>query len=279
VKKSQFLITMAALLSTSALAATDIAVVSCYDTRLGVKPAAVGSELFVLVDQTTVFDPVLQQQVANSVRPFMRADHAFSVVTFSAFSQGRYTQVLAAGTIEPAIGQVARDDISKPLLARFDVCAKRQPQLAMQAIGSALRSAFAGASVDLAKSDVMGSIKSISARVKASSARRKVVLIASDMLENSSVTAFYGSKGQSVRQIDPHQELKLAADNDLFGDFGGAEIYVIGAGLLAPDAGKKSTYRDPKTMRALNAFWNRYFQKSQATVVEIGQPALLNDMR
>jgi len=270
---------LAVVLSAPALAATDNAVASCYDARLGVKPATVGTELFVLIDQTTVFDPVLQQQVANSVRPFMRADHAFSVVTFSAFSQGRYTQVLAAGTIEPAIGQAARDDISKPLLSKFDACAKRQPQVAMQAIGSALRGAFANASADLAKSDVMASIKSISARVKSSPARRKVVLIASDMLENSSVTTFYGSKGQSVRQIDPGKELKLVADNDLFGDFGDAQVYVVGAGLLAPDAGKKSTYRDPKTMRALNAFWNAYFQKSQATVVEIGQPALLNDVR
>jgi hypothetical protein len=277
--KSQFLMMLVVLLSTPALAATDNVVASCYDAKLGVKPAPVGTELFVLVDQTTVFDPVLQQQVASSVRPFMGADQAFSVVTFSAFSQGRYTQVLAAGTIEPAIAQAARDDISKPLLSRFDACAKRQPQVAMQAIGSALRGAFANASADLSKSNVMASIKSISARVKNSPARRKVVLIASDMLENSSVTTFYGSKGQSVRQIDPGKELKLVADNDLFGDFGGAQVYVVGAGLLAPDAGKKSNYRDPKTIRALNAFWNAYFQKSQASVVEIGQPALLNDVR
>ena len=277
-KKHLLLTILAAGMSGPSLA-LDNAVPSCYDSKLGIRPAAVGTELFLLVDQTTVFDQVLQQQVANSARPFMRADHAFSVVTFSAFSQGRYTQVLSSGTIEPAIGQRSRDDISKPVLAKYDACARRQPQLAMQAIGAALREAFSGASGDLAKSDVIGSFKSISARVKQSSARRKVVLIASDMLENSSVTAFYGSKGQSVRMIDPGKELKLAADNDMLGDFGGAQIYVIGAGLLAPDAGKNAKYRDPKTMRALSAFWNGYFQKSNATVVEIGQPALLNEMR
>jgi hypothetical protein len=197
-------------------------------------------------------------------------------MTFSAFSQGRYAQVVSAGTIEPGIAAGARDDISKPLLAKFDACEKRQPQIAMQMIGDALRGAFGGASAELAKSDVMASLKSMSTRVKKSPVKQKVVLIASDMLENSSVTSFYSDKGASVRKIDPARELKLAADNDLFGDFGGAQIYVIGAGLLGEDAKKVKKYRDPKTMHALTDFWNGYFQKSNGSVVEIGQPALLN---
>lgn len=262
----------------AAWAGVDDAVPSCYDPRLGVASAPVSTELFILVDQTTVFDPTLQQQIADNVRLFMAPDNAFSLLTFSAFSQGRYTQVLTGGTIEPVIPAAARDDISKPLLARFDACGKRQPQIAMQAIGASLRSAFAGASPDLSKSDVMASLKSISMRVKKSSAQRKLVLIASDMLENSSVSSFYGAKGAAVRQIDPNKELKLAADNDLFGDFGGAQVYIIGAGLLADDARKTMKYRDPKTMRALALFWNDYFRKSHANVVEIGQPALLNNL-
>ena len=233
----------------------------------------------MLVDQTTMFDATLQQQVADNIRAFMTAGNAFSVLTFSAFSQGRYAQVLSAGTIEPGIAQAARDDISKPLLAKFDACAKRQPQLAMQAIGTALRTAFGGSSADLAKSDVMASLKSISARVRKSAARDKVVLIASDMLENSSVTSFYDGKGAAVRQVDVARELKLAGDNDLFGDFGGARIYVVGTGLLAGDAKKSNKYRDPKTMRALSGFWDSYFQRSKATLVELGQPALLNSIR
>jgi hypothetical protein len=279
VKKSMLAIACAVLLCGQAWAGTEDVVPSCYDHRLGVTPAPASTELFVLVDQTTVFDTTLQQQVADNIRAFMTAGNGFSVLTFSAFSQGRYAQVLSAGTIEPGIAQASRDDISKPLLARFDACEKRQPQLAMQAIGTALRTAFGGSSADLAKSDVMASLKSISARVKKSTASEKVVLIASDMLENSSITSFYASKGIAVRQIDVAKELKLAGDNDMFGDFGGAKVYVVGAGLLAEDAKKGNKYRDPKTMRALSGFWNSYFQKSQATLVEVGQPALLNSIR
>lgn len=278
-KKTLLSIVGAALLCGHARAGTENVVPSCFDSRLGVAPAPASTELFVLVDQTTMFDATLQQQVADNIRPFMAADNAFSVLTFSAFSQGRYAQVLSAGEIEPRIAPAARDDISKPLLAKFDACQKRQPQLAMQAIGVALRTAFGGSSAELAKSDVMGSLKSISARVKKSPAKEKVVLIASDMLENSSVTSFYEAKGTAVRRIDPATELKLAGDNDMFGDFGGANVYVVGTGLLAEDAKKGNKYRDPKTMRALSAFWTSYFQKSHATLVELGQPALLNSIK
>lgn len=256
--------------------AVENVVPTCYQGKLGAEPAPAATELFVLVDQTTVFDTNLQQQVANSVRPFMAADNAFSVTIFSAFSQGRYARVLTSGTIEPTIAPARRDDISKPLLNKFDACTKRQPQQATQAVGAALRTAFGGASADLARSDVLASFKSISTRIKNSTAQRKVVVIASDMLENSSVTAFYGSGGNSVRQIDPAKELGIVDANALLGDFGGAEIYVIGAGLLSGDAARTNKYRDPKTMRALTGFWGAYFDKSNGKVVEIGQPALLN---
>lgn len=46
----------------------------------------------------------------------------------------------------------------------------RQPALAAQAAGSALRSAMDGTSDDIAKSDVLASLKDISAKVKQSRA-------------------------------------------------------------------------------------------------------------
>jgi hypothetical protein len=52
---------------------------------------------------------------------------------------------------------------------------------------------------------------------------------------------------------------------------------VLGAGLLAEDAKQtKGIYRDPKTMGALQQFWQGYFEKSNAKLIEFGQPALLN---
>ncbi len=60
-----------------------------------------------------------------------------------------------------------------------------------------------------------------------------------------------------------------------FSDFGGASLYVVGTGIIT---GKNSTtYRDPKILMSLKNFWEEYFSKSNANLVELGQPALKND--
>jgi hypothetical protein len=126
---------------------------------------------------------------------------------------------------------------------------------------------------DLSKSDILAALKDISDKVRASPASDKVVLLASDMLENSSVSSFYSHN--AVRRIDPKAEMMKATAAGLIGDFGGARVYVIGAGLLAGDAKVKNAYRDPQTMSALKEFWTLYFQKSNASIGEFGAPALL----
>jgi hypothetical protein len=139
-----------------------------------------------------------------------------------------------------------------------------------------LREGFQGSSGEIAKSDVMASLKDIAGKVRQSQAKEKVVLLVSDMLENSSITSFYTS--QVVRKIDPAKELGLAQDNQLMADFADARVYVIGAGLLN-DSKNKTAYRDPKTMLALRSFWQSYFEKSHARLMEFGQPALLNPVQ
>ena len=55
---------------------------------------------------------------------------------------------------------------------------------------------------------------------------------------------------------------------------------MLGAVLLSDDTkNKKAAYRDPKTMSALADFWRTYFEKSNAQLIEFGQPALLNQAK
>ncbi|GAB7562321.1 hypothetical protein LG202_03600 [Methylobacillus methanolivorans] len=253
------------------------AVPTCYHAKLPAVDARPDTEIFVVIDQTTVFDHNLKQLVGNNLRPFLRANNAFSVIRFSAYTQGQYTELLVSGVLDPLIEPAKRNDISKPVLAKFDQCIANQPKQAAQSAGAALKSAFGGSTTTIGKSDVIGSLKDISSRVRQSPARQKVVLIASDMLENSAVTSFYAN--QAVRTIQPEKELALVGKNQLFGDFSDARVYVIGAGLLADDAKTKTVYRSPQTMQALHAFWTQYFQKSRAELVEFGQPALLNPVK
>lgn len=264
------------LFSCVATAGQTDAIRTCYDKTIGLPTTPLETELFVAIDQTTPLDPTLKQLAADNLKQFLKPGNGFAVLTFSAYTQGHYTEVLASGKLDPSLEQAKRNDISKTALNKFDQCIARQPQQAAQLAGSALRAAYDGTTSDIAKSDVLASIKAISSLVQNSKARNKIVLIVSDMLENSSVSSFYADKGLSVRKIDVAKELKLAEDNQLLADFGGARVYVIGAGLLAADAKKAKSYRDPKTMQALAGFWKAYLEKSGAQLVEFGQPALLN---
>jgi hypothetical protein len=262
---------------TPSMAATN-AIASCYDSKLAAPTLAPTKELFVIIDQTTLLDDGLKQSVANQLRPFLTAGNGFSVLVFSAFTQGKYTQLLTSGQLDHPMPAEQRNDVSKPRLTKYDQCMAQQSSLAAQAVGGALRLSFEGTSGDIAKSDVLASLKDISSKVKQSPATEKVVLLVSDMLENSSVSSFYAS--QTVRRIDPERELKLASDSQLFGHFADARVYVIGAGLLTDDGKKnKAAYRDPKTMLALSSFWKSYFEKSKAQLMEFGQPALLNQIK
>jgi len=254
------------------------AISTCYNAKIPAPGVATTIELFVIIDQTTPFSNSLKQSVADNVRPFLQANQAFSVIQFSAFTQGHYTEVLVSGKQDAALAQKIRDDISKPELAKFDQCVAMQSKMAVQLVGRAMQAAFGDGNNDIAKSDVLSSLKDISSKVQQSNADRKVVLIASDMLENSSITSFYAK--QVVREINPAKELKLVADNQMFGDFGGAKVYIIGAGLLAEDAKQaKADFRRTQTMQALETFWRTWFQKSNAELIEFGKPALLNPVR
>jgi hypothetical protein len=262
------------------VAASELAAMhTCYSSKFpNPNPQSIDNELFVVVDQTTLFDTSLKQSIANNIRPFISPGNAITVIQFSAFTQGHYTNILTEIKIDGLLTQEQRNETSKPVLAKFDKCVSNQPAMASSIIGEALRSMFINSSNGIEKSDVEASLKDISSKVARSKARRKLVLIASDMLENSSISSFYSK--QAVRRIDSVAEMNLVKQNSMLGDFANAEIYIIGAGLLAEDAAQsKGVYRSPQVMNALKAFWSDWFTKSNARLVDFGQPALLNPIK
>lgn len=248
---------------------------SCYTEEMKINDERFDTELFVIVDQTTLFNLTLKQSVSDNIQPFMRPGNGVTLIKFSAYKLGQYTDVITAVKFDSEISRDMRNDISKRKLKTFDRCMKVQIKKASYLVGGALKQVFGGASDKLDKSDVLFSLKAVSLRVKKSKAKRKVVLIASDMLENSSLTSFYANK--TVRKITPEKEMSIAEDNGMLGDFGGAEVYVIGAGTLSADSeSKNGIYRNPQVMKALSSFWELWFEKSNAKLIEFGQPALLN---
>ena len=255
---------------------------SCYvASKVGVPVPSPAREIFVLVDQTTPLDSRLQGAVRETVGRLGQPGTAFVISSFSSFGQGRYLEILTAGTLEPPIDENLRNDIGVKLLRNFDTCLKSQLDYGRHVVAAGLHKALDGSSSELAKSDVMGSLREISVRVRQSSAKEKVVFIVSDMLENSGVSTFYANK--NVRALDVEMEIKKAESAHQMGDFGGARIFVLGAGLVQESLGSRNrdsgVYRDPKTMTMLKQFWERYFVKSNARLVEFGAPALLSPVQ
>lgn len=270
---------LAGCLSAQSYAGTVNEVPSCYAAnKIEVKAAPPAREIFVLVDQTTIFDEKLQNSIFENTWGYLGPNSAYTVVSFSAFAQGRYTEVVSAGTIEAPLSDRDRDATNQRLLKTFDVCMKSQEAWAKKHAIEAIKKSLAAASTDLAKSDILAALKDVSARIKESPAKQKVLLMASDMLENSSVSSFYASNTR-VRTIDPAKELAAAERANLIGDFGSARVFVIGAGLIGPAGNSKASYRETPAMNALADFWTHYFEKSHAVVAQFGRPALLQPIK
>jgi hypothetical protein len=273
---------IAASLAPAAWAGNGNDIPSCYAAnKMKIAAPAPQTELFVIIDETTPLDQTLQNLVRENAGRLIQPGAAYVVASFSSFSQGRYLEVKSAGMLEAPLEPKSRDDISVKVLRGFDACMVGQVNFGRQSAAAAINKALSAGSPDLAKSDVMAGLRELSARVKQSAARDKIVFLVSDMLENSTVSSFYASK--NVRMIEPAAELKKAKEAQVIGDFGGARVFVLGAGLVQENAGGKNKdsgiYRSPKSMGLLRQYWESYFEASHAKLIEFGSPALISPIK
>jgi hypothetical protein len=181
--------------------------------------------------------------------------------------------VLHTGIIEAPmpLAQIGYTPISAALL--LNACLAVQRPYAMKMADDSAIAALTGSSGSLANSDILLTLREVSAAIAADPAPDKALFLASDGLENSAVASFY--RHGAIRDIDPARELARAQAAGLMGNFGGAKIFVIGGGLPPPG---HTPYEGPELLRHLAEFWTRYFQLSSATLVEFGEPALLRPL-
>ena len=269
---SVLLITLAAI-SGGVYADETNRVPSCYATnKMEMAAPAPQHEVFILLDETTPLDDNLKAKLYSITQSLIRPGVRFSVLSFSAYAQGRYLNRHVAGVVELPLSEKARPSIGAKVLKKFDACMAAQELYGCNLALKAEKQVLDQATVDLKKSDVIANLSEVSHLVKASPAPKKTLLVVSDMLENSSIASFYAKN--AVRRLDPDKELATVAREKMLGDFGGAEVYVMGAGIV-PEMGK-AVYRDPKTMGSLKSFWQAYFTKSNGNLVEFGAPELLS---
>ena len=265
------LLTLLAL-STLLLARNDVP--SCYAALKMDNPnSAVEKELFILVDQTTVLDKNMMIYTYKNMMKFIKNGYAVTIASFSSNANGKYTDVAYAGTLESLLPQDAKHDIAKKTLRKYQGCMNGQYKYAKKKATKALVRILKGANKKLPHSDILKSLDDIAAHIiKPSRAKEKVVLLVSDMVEHSSITSFY-SKG-SLKKVHTDAELAKVKKSGHMADFSGANVYVIGAGMVG-----KNSYRDSKTLGMLTDFWTAYFNDAHANLKAIGTPMLLEDIQ
>lgn len=272
-KKYLILLSIITVLSGNVYADASNQIPSCYAAnKMEVVAPTIQHEVLILIDETTVLDENLQNALFSISQSLIAPGVKFSILSFSAFAQGRYLSTKVSGVLELPLLKEARSSVGVKVLKNFDACMAGQAHYALSLAAKAEKLVLQAASSDLQKSDVIASLAEVSRLVKNSTIQKKTVLVVSDMLENSTVSSFYANN--NVRHIDPVKEINIASKAKMLGDFSGADIYVMGAGVV-PEKGK-AVYRDPKTMAALKSFWTEYFNKSNGNLVEFGMPALLS---
>lgn len=269
-----------ALLGMPAISQAQDRLPSCLEiSKLGdIRPKPPSTEFLLMVDETTAFDGNLKDAVERTLQQQLHSGDAFVMASFSAYAQGRYLKIWFEGQLDGSLAPAIRNSLPKRQLAAYDKCLVEQKDFSHAKASEVLRSIFSRYSDNLGQSDILGSLREFSKRIRTSSANRRVLLLASDMLEHSSVTSFYSKS--APRRIDPAAELRKVETTGLLAEMANAQVYVLGAGLVAEDGKRaKGVYRDEQTMKALEDFWRRYFEKSGALLKEFGKPQLLNPVK
>ncbi|MBU2952209.1 hypothetical protein [Marinobacter sp. F3R08] len=247
---------------------------SCYGLLGGaIDPLPAQRELFVVIDQTLEFNVHLKRHVHSKVHEYLQPGDRITVLTFSAYAEGRYAQMPLTGALDHELDEDVRFKTGKTDLRKFDRCMERQKAFVRGAIDETLKTAFAEASTDLPKTELMGSLVNFGqGAISTSETPEKVVLLVSDMMENSDSVSFYGNGG--ITNLDVQKTLSRTKEVGLLSQLDGASVNVIGAGISGNDG-----YLSQTAMQNMHAFWKTYFEHSDATLAGWGQPQLFGPIQ
>jgi hypothetical protein len=234
--------------------------------------------VIVLLDETTVFDGTQKKHIADHLTTLVEPGTHVAYFAFSAFIQDKYMRPLFEYRIAGTLDESIRNNLRKDSLKDFDTCMLVAGKKAKNLILSNLENYHAGTSEKISKSDIFAAIKDVGDSVLTrAKTKEKIIVLVSDMLENSGVSSFYSPNG-GPRAINVAEELKKAQTKGMISDLRRSHIYVIGAGVF-PASQLKSAgngYRSQDIMGSLMDFWSQYFLQSNAELKGFGKPMLMN---
>ncbi|GAA3949571.1 hypothetical protein [Allohahella marinimesophila] len=243
---------------------------SCYTVLDKPRQAqASARELIVIIDQTVKLNVALKRHVHATVNGFLQPGDRFTLLTFSAYAQSHYASMPLSGATDVPLDEDTRYHTSLTSLRKFDRCMARQGKMVRRSIDQAIKTALDGADDSLPRTEVAASLAEFGDSVIAvSTAPRRVVLLVSDMLENSATASFY--RNGELAELEVEAALTTTASAGALSNWREAEIYIIGA-AYSPDG----VYRTRPVLDSLRQFWTAYLEKSNARLLGWGQPELL----
>ncbi|MBN4082370.1 hypothetical protein JYT13_01030 [Mariprofundus ferrooxydans] len=235
--------------------------------------------LFIVADESVGFDKNMIMRANEMMVEWLEPGRAIEVIRFSSGVKGRYTEVVTAGRLDPEPSEDFVDNLKRSELGKFQKLHRQQLRMAKVQAQKALLSIIRSSNKSVPYSDIVSNMMHVSQHIKQFKANRKVILVISDMFENSSVTTFY-SKGH-VKNINPDREIKKVSEAGMQADFGeNVTVYVLGLGYFWSGEGSgKEKYLDPKRASKVAAFWTKYFEAGHAQVGEIGMPLMYGSMQ
>lgn len=218
------------------------------------------TEVFVLVDESTYFDENSKEEIFKKISPFIKENIRINIDSFTEFSKTRKNKDLGSYFIYSDLKKEEEDEISRSKVRDLKDCLEKAKIFAYNGIKNDLKKAYRKKEDNLKKSEILRNLKIYSKNnIRYSEAKRKVVIILSDMLENSEYLSFY--KNGKVKEIKIEKELETVKKNRLLGKFNNSEIYIYGLGLVEINSSKEDS-RNSKILDNLIDFWDEYFTQS-----------------
>ena len=228
--------------------------------------------LYIFVDQTTPLSGAMKKKIVDMLGDWGRPGDVVKLGKFSANFRGRYPQLVYTGRVEPEPNEAYLYHLRYFDKTGLRDCLKQQHMNFGKNLKNRLSEVMKEIDPTIPKTDIFYSLRELTTNaIRATEARRKIVLLITDGLENSAVTSFY-NKG-NVRKLAPRKVVATIRKQKMIANWKGAEVYMYGVGLMRDS----KTYQVWSQLDNLRNFWERYLVEGNALVRGIGTPELLID--
>ncbi|MDH5692241.1 MAG: hypothetical protein OEZ47_03975, partial [Gammaproteobacteria bacterium] len=225
---------------------------------------------YLIIDQTIPISEKMASRIKELVSDWGQTGDMVKIIRFSANYRDQYPEIVFSRTIEPAPTQDFLYNLrysDKPLLLD---CIQKSNENFNASFHETLNKAIKDINPKTPKTDILYSLKQIAVQIVAKDvAKRKIVLIVSDGMENSEVASFYRRK--SLAKFDSRKIFQKARRSGLVANWDNAQIYFYGLGLSSDS----KRYGSMSKIENLRLFWERIFIEGRANIGAIGAPELL----